>query len=212
MSRSSVSRVRIAPSWVRHTAFPGRSGQLRGIVGRAHRAPSCSLADAELRKLGRASRRSGLVGTLFRALGRGVVRYRWVVVVIWLVGTGAAMRALPSLGSQVNNNNSAFLPASAPSNQASNLAEPLTGPANQTLVQVIAVSSNGTLSASDQSAIQSVAAALKKVPTDRQAAQVLVLSKNSPNDLPGDKTLLERMQSAVNRASPPSDLEIHFAG
>src|ERR1039458_1056946 len=202
MSRSSVSRVRIAPSWVRHTAFPGRSGQLRGIVGRAHRAPSCSLADAELRKLGRASRRSGLVGTLFRALGRGVVRYRWVVVVVWLVGTGAAMRALPSLGSQVNNNNSAFLPASAPSNQAGNLAEPLTGAGDQTLVEVVAVSSNGTLSVSDQSAIQSVAAALKKVPTvdlvqfasvspDRRAAQVLVLSKNSPNDVPGDKTLLE---------------------
>jgi len=164
-----------------------------------------------------------LVGTLFRALGRGVVRYRWVVVVVWLVGTGAAMRALPSLGSQVNNNNSAFLPASAPSNQAGNLAEPLTGPANQTLVEVVAVSSNGTLSASDQSGIQSVAAALKKVPTvdlvqfagvspDRQAAQVLVLSKNSPNDVPGDKTLLERMQSAVKGASPPSDLEIHVAG
>jgi len=164
-----------------------------------------------------------LVDRLFRALGRGVVRYRWVIVVVWLLGTFGAMRALPSLGSQVNNNNSAFLPANAPSNQAANLAEPLTGPVNQTLVQVVAISSRGPLGSGDQAAFQSLSASLRKVPTvdlvqfagvspDRRAAQVLVLSKNSMNDISGDKTLLARMEALVNRASLPPGLHVHFAG
>jgi putative drug exporter of the RND superfamily len=164
-----------------------------------------------------------LVDTLFRALARTVVRYRWFVLVLWLVGTGAAVHALPSLGSEINNNNSAFLPASAPSNEAAVLAQPLVGPANQTLIQVVFVASSGTLSASDLSSAQVVAASLRKVPTvdsvqfagvspDREAAQVLVLSTDSPNDIPSLQTLLDRMQSAVNATSPPSDVSIHFAG
>ncbi len=164
-----------------------------------------------------------MVDRMFHALGRGVVRYRWVIVVIWLVGTGAATRALPSLGSQVNNNNSAFLPANAPSNAAANLAVPLTGSANQSLVQVVAVARQGTLGPSDVSAVQALASAMRKVPTvdlvqfgsvspDRKAAQILVLSKNSPNDEPDNKTLLERMQTAVDHSALPAGLEVHFAG
>ncbi|MGH9007623.1 MAG: MMPL family transporter, partial [Acidimicrobiales bacterium] len=149
-------------------------------------------------------------------------RYRWVVIVVWLVGTGAAMKALPSLGSQVNNDNSAFLPASAPSNQAATLAEPLTGPSNQTFVEVVAVR-HGALDASDQTALQSLAASLRKVPTvdlvqfggvspDGEAAQVLVLSTNSPNDLPDDKTLIDRMQHVVTGAALPAGLVVHLGG
>jgi putative drug exporter of the RND superfamily len=163
-----------------------------------------------------------LVDRLFRALGRGVVRYRWVVVIVWLLGTGVATKALPSLGSQINNNNSAFLPASAPSKLAANLAQPLTGPANQTLIQVVGVSKSGALSAADQSVFQSMTVSLRKVPTvdlvqfagispDGQAAQVVVLSKNSPNDVSGDKTLINRMQVVVDRAKT-TDLNVHLAG
>jgi RND superfamily putative drug exporter len=70
---------------------------------------------------------------------------------------------------------------------------------------------------------QSVASALRKVSTvdsvqfagvspDRQAAQVLVLSSDSPNDIPSLKTLVGRMQSVVNATPTPSGLQIHFAG
>ena len=152
-----------------------------------------------------------------------MVRYRWIILVLWLIGTGAAVHSLPSLASEVNNNNSAFLPADAPSNQAADLAEPLVGPADQTLVQVVFVASHGTLSSSDLSVAQSVASALRRVSTvdsvqfagvspDRQAAQVLVLSSDSPNDIPSLKTLVDRMQSVVNAVPTPGGLQIHFAG
>jgi putative drug exporter of the RND superfamily len=163
-----------------------------------------------------------LVERFFRALGHFVVRYRWVVLVVWLVGTGAASRALPSLGSQVNNNNSAFLPASAPSNQAADLAEPLTGPSNQSLVQVVAVSSAGSLNTADQSTLQALAGALRHVPSvdlvqfagvspDAKAAQLVVLSKKAPNDIAGVKTLVENLDTVLGRFHAPG-LRIELAG
>src|SRR5579875_3414535 len=153
---------------------------------------------------------------------RGVVRYRWVVVVLWLVGTGVASRALPSLGSQVNDNNSAFLPAKAPSLQAAKLAEPLSGPVDQTLVQVVAVSKDGNLSAADQARLQSLADALRRVRSvdlvqfagvspDGAAAQLVVLSRRSPNDIGGDKKLIGAMGSVVSHYQSPA-LQIHLAG
>ncbi len=163
-----------------------------------------------------------MVDRVFGILGRGVVRYRWVVVVLWLVGTGVASRALPSLGSQVNDNNSAFLPAKAPSLQAAKLAEPLSGPVDQTLVQVVAVSKDGNLSAADQARLQSLADALRRVRSvdlvqfagvspDGAAAQLVVLSRRSPNDIGGDKKLIGAMGSVVSHYQSPA-LQIHLAG
>ena len=69
------------------------------------------------------------MNVFFNGLGRFTVRFRWFIVVVWIIGTASAVHFLPSLASQVNNNNSAFLPASAPSTIAGNLAEPLVGKA-----------------------------------------------------------------------------------
>ena len=55
--------------------------------------------------------------------------------------------------SQVNNDNSAFLPASAPSTVAGNLAEPLVGKASLVPVIIIGVSQHGPISAADTQAI-----------------------------------------------------------
>ena len=65
--------------------------------------------------------------TLFASFGRATVRFRWLIVIGWIVIAVASMRTLPSLGSEINNNNSHFLPSSAPSIQAFNLATPLLG-------------------------------------------------------------------------------------
>ena len=164
-----------------------------------------------------------MVEGLFRALGRAVVRYRWLIVLVWILGTVAATKALPSLGSQINDNNSAFLPASAPSLQAADLAVPLTGPVNQTLVQVVAVRASGNLSTADQSALGNLATSLRGVPTvdlvqfagispDRHAAQLLVLSKVSLNDIAADRKLVQRLEQVVNRSTLPPGLSVHFAG
>ena len=65
------------------------------------------------------------VDDIFRAIGRFSVKFRWVVLVAWIIAAAVIPKALPSLASVTQGNNSAFLPASAPSEHATNLAAPL---------------------------------------------------------------------------------------
>jgi len=164
-----------------------------------------------------------MVNTLFAALGRGTVRYRWIIVVVWVLGTVVAVRALPSLSSQVDNNNSAFLPANAPSNQAAILAEPLIGSINQAPVQVVATTSGARFSRSDQAAVTRVATELRHVPTvnkveflgtapDQRAQLELVLSSVEFMDITGSKTLIDNLSRAIAVANVPRDLHINLAG
>jgi uncharacterized membrane protein YdfJ with MMPL/SSD domain len=62
------------------------------------------------------------VGTFFTAAGRLSVRFRWAIVLAWVAGTAAAMVLLPSLSSVTQSDNTSFLPASALSEQAADLA------------------------------------------------------------------------------------------
>ncbi len=138
----------------------------------------------------------------FTALGRGVVRFRWLIIVIWVLGTIVAVKSLPSLGSQVNNDNSQFLPASAPSNQAADLAQPLIGSTSQSQIPVVAVTSHSTLSQSDQTALRQLSVDLGRVPTvtsvrflaesvHRNAAQLLVTSTTQPFGPTGPMVLVD---------------------
>ena len=61
---------------------------------------------------------------MFGSIGRFAIRYRWVVVLGWLGVTAAAVIALPSLSSVIRNDNTAFLPNTAPSIEAAHLAAP----------------------------------------------------------------------------------------
>jgi putative drug exporter of the RND superfamily len=164
-----------------------------------------------------------MVNALFAALGRGAVRFRWIIVVVWIFGTGFAVHALPTLSSQINNNNSAFLPTSAASNQAAVLAEPLIGSINQAPVDIVAVTSGGQLSASDRAALTSLAAKLRGVPTvkhvaflgtspDGRAQLELVTSSVQIMDVTGSKTLVDNLSRAIAEVNIPSDLSVHVAG
>jgi uncharacterized membrane protein YdfJ with MMPL/SSD domain len=64
---------------------------------------------------------------IFGGLGRFVVRFRFLVVMFWIVLAILSSKALPSMGSEVNNDNANFLSASAPSSKASTLAQPVVG-------------------------------------------------------------------------------------
>ena len=84
------------------------------------------------------------IDAIFGAIGRFAVRFRWLVLLAWIVAAFAAVTQLPSLASVTNNNNSTFLPASAPSEHAATLAAPL-GTANLFGIPVVAARSAATL-------------------------------------------------------------------
>ena len=90
----------------------------------------------------------------FAALGRFTVRFRWLLVAVWILGTFGAVRTLPSLGSVVNNNNSAFLPANSPDVKAADLAAPLVGKESLEPIVIVAVAHSGQLTTADITSIE----------------------------------------------------------
>jgi RND superfamily putative drug exporter len=126
------------------------------------------------------------VATFFTAAGRLAVRFRWAIVASWVAGVFAAMTLLPSLSSVTQSDNTSFLPASAPSQQAAQLAAPLQGAA-LTAVTVVIASPGRDLTAADQAAIGRLSGALAQVAmvvqvrdagpsADGQAEQLTVLA------------------------------------
>src|SRR5581483_11433203 len=73
----------------------------------------------------------------FGAVGRLSVRLRWLVVIVWIVGVFAAGHYLPSLSNVTQSNNSSFLPPSAPSQKAIDLANRLGKAASAPVISVI---------------------------------------------------------------------------
>ena len=158
----------------------------------------------------------------FRAIGSFAVRFRWFVLVAWIIAAVAVPRALPSLSSVTQGNNANFLPASAPSEHALKLAGPLGG-SSLTPVPVVAASTQGTLTSADQAWLQKLQQDLAKVKTvvkvrdlghspDGQAAQLQVLSNVSQGADTDVTRLVKDLRSAIARDGPPSGLDVHLAG
>ena len=163
------------------------------------------------------------MNVFFNGLGRFTVRFRWFIVVVWIVGTVASVHFLPSLGSQVNNDNSAFLPASAPSTVAGNLAEPLVGKASLVPVIIIGVSQDGPISAADTQAITRLAVDAKKVPkivsvqyvgtSENGRAVQLLVEANIAGFSPGPSAdVVNGLSAAFAKAGAPPGIKFHLAG
>jgi RND superfamily putative drug exporter len=164
------------------------------------------------------------VNRLFAGLGRFVVRFRFLVVIAWIVLVVVSSRALPSLASEVNNDNSQFLPSSAPSSQAATLLTPILGSSN-TASQVVIVASRaaGPLTAGDQSTVAREIAAVRGVARvtaarelgvspDGQAVQVVVRLRVNQADVSAQKTILDGIRATFARVEAPRGLQLHLAG
>jgi RND superfamily putative drug exporter len=88
---------------------------------------------------------------VFAAIGRFAVRFRYFVVVFWVIVTVLCVHFLPTLSSVTQNENSAFLPNSAPSVAAANLASPFQK-SNLASGLLIAAVNSGTLTPADNAA------------------------------------------------------------
>ena len=159
---------------------------------------------------------------IFGALGSFAVKFRWLVLVAWVIAAVAVPRFLPSLASVTQGNNANFLPASAPSQHATDLAKPF-GVGTLTPVPVIVAASPGKLTPSDVTWVGTLEKDLKSTPTvvkvsdlgrsaDGQAEQLQVLSSVGQGDAAGLTTLVDNLRAAIARASPPPGVQAHLAG
>ncbi len=98
-------------------------------------------------------------------LGRFVVRFRWLVVAVWLGGTVVALAVLPGLSGVVQTQNSAFLPADQPSVQAAQLESHFSGPgtAHTSTAFLVGWSGKGTLTPADQAAFTAAQTTVRRV-------------------------------------------------
>jgi putative drug exporter of the RND superfamily len=162
------------------------------------------------------------IHAIFGGIGAFAVKFRWVVIAAWLIAAFAVPHFLPSLNSVTQGNNSAFLPASAPSEKAAQLAAPF-GSTNLIPVPVVAAVSQGTLSTADTAWLASLQHDLGSVPTvvsvrdlgrsaDQQAEQLQVLSNVGGGDQAGQTTLIKDLRAQITKAGPPAGLQVHLAG
>jgi putative drug exporter of the RND superfamily len=162
------------------------------------------------------------IHAIFGGIGAFAVKFRWVVIAAWVIAAIAVPRFLPSLNSVTQGNNSAFLPASAPSEQAAQLAAPF-GATNLVPVQVVAAVNQGTLSTEDTTYLAALQHDLATVPTvvsvrdlgrsaDQQAEQLQVLSDVNQGSQPDQTTLVKNIREEIAKSAPPPGLQVHLAG
>jgi RND superfamily putative drug exporter len=165
------------------------------------------------------------VGTFFAAAGRLSVRFRWAILLAWVAGTFAAMALLPSLSSVTQSDNTSFLPASAPSQQAAQLASPLQQ-ASLTAVTVVVARPAGMLTSTDQGDITRLSGELARVAkvvsvrdagesADGRAEQLTVLGALAQSGglaTTQQAGLVARLRDVVRSAGLPAGLAAHLAG
>ena len=150
-----------------------------------------------------------------------------MVLIAWVAAFVIIPRALPSLASVTQGNNADFLPASAPSQHAANLAAPF-GTTNLVPVPVVAATPTRTFTPADQTWLTTLATDLGKVPTvvkvhtlgvsapsatvPGQAAQLQALSDVNFGDDAGITRLIDDLRAAIAKASPPPGMQVHLAG
>ncbi|HLX77701.1 MAG TPA: MMPL family transporter, partial [Acidimicrobiales bacterium] len=153
-----------------------------------------------------------------------VVRYRVLVVLFWIVVLVVSTKTLPSLGSEVNNDNSQFLPASAASSRAANLASPILGNFNtQSQISIVAEDTRGPLTLADEQALAREVTLAGRVPRvlsaravavsrDGHAAQLVVEARVNQADVATQKTIVDNIRATFSKIGAPSALALHLAG
>jgi RND superfamily putative drug exporter len=154
-------------------------------------------------------------------IGRFAVRFRYLVIIAWVLVTILCLRALPSLGSVVNSDNSSFLPSSAPSKQAASLDTPFQ-PSNIYTSVIVAVRDDGPLTAGDEAAITSAETAAGKVAhvrfvhdqgisADGHARKASVGIDVSPSDSRAGG-VVDNLRAALGSVNAPAGLNLYLTG
>src|SRR5438876_5590617 len=158
----------------------------------------------------------------FTGLGRFAVRFRFLIVLAWIVVTVLAVRLLPSLGDVAQDTTSGFLPAGAPSMRAAAMAAPFQGASFA--VATLVVARGGALTAEDNAAadrLESRIGGLDKVKQvidfgvsqDGEARQALIqLNVVAFSGGAEAQGVIDAIRSSFEAASLPAGLDAHLTG
>jgi putative drug exporter of the RND superfamily len=160
---------------------------------------------------------------MFAGIARFDVRFRWVIVAVWVVGAVAGARLLPGLSSVTQSNNASFLPASSPSVRAAGLAQPFQGKNPSGTAVIVAYRPSGPLTAADNAAIGRVERTAQQVfgvslvrdegrSRDEKAAEVLVTLTPAGSDGGAPDHIVAAIRAGFGQAGAPAGLAFHLTG
>jgi RND superfamily putative drug exporter len=158
---------------------------------------------------------------VFESIARFSVRFRWLIIVVWIAAVPISSHYLPSLSSVSNNDNSAFLPKDSPTARAAALETKFSGKGTSTQT-VIAVSRDSQkLKDSDEVVVNALITDIKKngavtkvqdlgKSSDGQAQEILVgLGQQAAG--PQGTQLVTDLRSTIHKHSAPG-LKINLTG
>ncbi len=158
---------------------------------------------------------------MFAAIGRFSVRYRWAIIVGWVVATAVLVMVLPSMSSVEKNSNSDYLPASAPSAEANTLNAAF---GSNSVTTFVAARTGAPLTPSDNAAIGRIEQSMRSV---RHVSSVVDQGPSANGeahralvqlDLPSTGGNSERsaavtaLRSTFDTAGAPPGLALHLTG
>jgi len=163
-------------------------------------------------------------GSVYGSLAAFILRFRVLVAVFWVVVTVVSTLTLPSLGNEVNNDNTLFLSSRSPSAQAAELAMPILGSsATQSEVDVVAARAGRPLTVADQAAIGSeirlvarvtgvVSARQSATSADGEATLIVVRIRADKQDVAAQQPVVDAIAATFTRNRVPAGLQVHLAG
>src|SRR5438270_7418164 len=126
---------------------------------------------------------------MFESIARLSIRFRWLVIALWIVIPLVAARSLPQLSSVTTANNAQFLSAGDPSQRAAALAAPFQGKNASSTAILVASRSGDPLTPADDTAIGRVERAIAHTP-----GVTLVRDQGTSRDGQAREALVARFQ------------------
>ena len=159
---------------------------------------------------------------MFASIARFDIRFRWLIVAIWIAGTFIGVRALPSLSSVTQASNAQFLSASAPSVRAGALAAPFEGSNPSSTAVIVATSAPRRMTAAGDAAFARVLSAARRVPgvslvrdegasRDGQAREALVATSVAIAGTAA-ANVVDGVRHAFTQAGSPAGLRFYLTG
>jgi RND superfamily putative drug exporter len=122
---------------------------------------------------------------MFEKIARFSVKFRWLIIIFWIVAIPVLTHYLPNINDVVQNDNTQFLPKDSPTTRAAMLEAVFQGKKTASSSIVVAVRDSGPLEPADNAALARIETAVARVPdvtlvqdqgisADGQARQILV--------------------------------------
>lgn len=159
---------------------------------------------------------------VFEAIGRFSVKFRWLIIVFWILAVPVVTANFPSITTVTKNDNSDFLPKNSPTTQAAHLETAFQQKKTATNAVLIISRNDGPLTETDQAAIKTISAKISHVKditeirdggasADGQVHQLMVgIDGNGFGQ--GTTDIVAHIRSAMRPAGLPAGLQVNLTG